>query len=146
MAFNYFYTLKENPFKITKIKKWSDYLLKKFGNNFDFSLHLIGEKKMARMNYVYRHKEKATDVLSFSTNEASKKEFINDNKDIGDIFICLPVLKKQAKEYGVTEEQEFLRLFVHGFLHLNGYDHKKGSDEKIMFSKQENLINKLIKL
>jgi probable rRNA maturation factor len=61
---------------------------------------------------------------------------------LGEILICLPQAKRQAKEYGNTEQRELSFLFVHGLLHLLGYDHMKKEDEEIMFPLQEKILRK----
>jgi len=80
--------------------------------------------------------------LSFSTFEG--KEIVKDNKDFGDIFICLPRIKKQAKEYKIIIQEEFIRMLVHGILHLLGYDHIKKNQIIQMLSVQEKFVKKLL--
>lgn len=61
---------------------------------------------------------------------------------LGDIVISIPKALAQAEEYGHSPEREIGFLFVHGFLHLIGYDHMNEEDEKIMFGKQEEILAK----
>ncbi len=61
---------------------------------------------------------------------------------LGDIVISIPKALAQAQEYGHSAEREIGFLFVHGFLHLIGYDHMTEEDEKIMFGKQEEILAK----
>jgi probable rRNA maturation factor len=61
---------------------------------------------------------------------------------LGDIVISIPNALAQAEEYGHSAEREIGFLFVHGFLHLIGYDHMTEEDEKIMFGKQEEILAK----
>jgi probable rRNA maturation factor len=64
--------------------------------------------------------------------------------DLGDIFICFPVAKTQAKSLNVSLENELIHLFVHGFLHLLGFDHERSSkDERIMLKWEDHLIKKI---
>ena len=60
---------------------------------------------------------------------------------LGEIFICIPKMEEQAKEYGHSEIRELAFLTVHGLLHLLGYDHMNEEDEKIMFGLQEVILN-----
>ena len=60
---------------------------------------------------------------------------------LGDIYISLEKAKQQSKEYGHSLERELSFLSVHGLLHLLGYDHMKKEDEKIMFGKQEMILD-----
>ena len=62
-------------------------------------------------------------------------------RSLGDIFISVDHAKMQAKEYGHSLERELCFLAVHGFYHLLGYDHNTPEEEKIMFSKQEEVLS-----
>lgn len=99
----------------------------------DVSVHMIGDMRMTTMNAQFRGKSYPTDVLSFPTDDAH---------DRGDIFICVPQIIRQSKQFGVTPKEECVRMLVHGVLHLLGYDHqtKHGADE--MFSIQEKVVKK----
>ena len=97
------------------------------------AVHLVSSNKIKTLNKKYRGINKDTDVLSFPMEEAT---------DWGDIFICIPKIKKQAKEFGVTFEEEFKRMLIHGVLHLAGFDHQKKDESKKMFEIQESILNK----
>lgn len=105
------------------------------------SVNLVGEAKIKQLNKKYRHKNKATDVISFPMNE---KSVIRNSKsvirDIGDIFLCLSFAKKQAKSENVSIDRKLAQLTVHGFLHLLGYDHEKSEKEEKKMFNLENLI------
>lgn len=92
---------------------------------FCFELSLIGLAAMARINKRYRGRNRPTDVISLSYFNKSVK-----NQFIGEIFICMPYMIKQAKKHGNTLNKELQFLFIHGFLHIFGYDHKekRGAD------------------
>lgn len=75
-----------------------------------------------KLNLAYRKKDKPTDVLSFSATEGQAMAGIEGI--LGDLVISVDTAKRQAKEYGVTFNQEILRLIIHGILHLSGYDHE----------------------
>ena len=76
-----------------------------------------------RLNATYRKVDRPTDVLSFTFSEPDL---------LGEIYISLPRAAQQAKEYGVSLENEIKRLFVHGFFHLLGYDHEDLPDQRKM--------------
>lgn len=116
----------------------------------EIDLAIINEKMMRELNRVWRGKNKPTDVLSFSGYEEKKGKksgFIAPLDGVihlGQIFICYPVAKKQAKEYGYLLKEELARLLVHGILHLNGYDHEKNKkEEKRMIFLQEKILKKV---
>ena len=83
---------------------------------------------MRNLNSKFRKKNKPTDVLSFQTN---------DNKYIGDIAISFEIVNKRSKLSNFFIE--FDKMWIHGYFHLIGYDHKKLKDFKKM-AKKENLI------
>jgi probable rRNA maturation factor len=108
----------------------------------EIGIRLVGEKKIADLNREFRGKDKATDVLSFPL-DAHELEKIGV-KALGDIFICLPIAKKNAKRDNVSMQTMIARLVVHGFLHLNGYDHERSEkDEREMFGIEEKILKKI---
>lgn len=98
-----------------------------------FSIIFVGKREIKQLNKSYRNINKVTDVLSFSSDE---------EKYIGDIFICYEQAVKQAKKYKHSFTREIAFLAVHGYLHLKGYDHQTKEDEKIMIDLQEQMLNK----
>jgi probable rRNA maturation factor len=88
---------------------------------------LCSNIKIKKLNSMFRHKNRATDVLSFN---------YDDNDMLGEIYISLQKAKTQAKEYKVTYDNEVLRLFVHGMFHLLGFDHETEKDKKKMQAKE----------
>ena len=94
----------------------------------EFSIILTNNKKMRNLNFKFRKKNKPTDVLSFQTN---------DNIYIGDIAISYEIVNKRSKLSNFFIE--FDKMWIHGYFHLIGYDHKKLKDFKKM-AKKENLI------
>ena len=94
----------------------------------EFSILLTNSKKMKNLNLKFRKKNKPTDVLSFQSN---------GKVYIGDIAISYEIVNKRSKLSNFF--MEFDKIWIHGFLHLIGYDHKKLKDFKKM-SKKENLV------
>ncbi|HBV58309.1 MAG TPA: rRNA maturation RNase YbeY [Candidatus Magasanikbacteria bacterium] len=118
------------------LKKVADYCLKKLAIKKDISIVLVTDKKIQELNKIYRKKNKVTDVLSFGD--------WNDKDFLGEVIICLPQAKRQAKKYSTLLKQELTRLLTHGILHLAGFDHEKSkSEEKKMFKLQEEIIEKI---
>jgi probable rRNA maturation factor len=109
--------------------------------NASVSLHIIGDKKMTDLNFQYRGKKKPTDVLSFAVQEGHGGVA---SDDWGDIFICLPQVKRQAKEHNISWKEEFYRMTIHGTLHLFGYDHMEEKDAKKMFRLQEKFLSQIV--
>ena len=116
--------------KLNKLSK-IPYLKKK---KQEFSILLTNNKKMKNFNLQFRKKNKPTDVLSFKS----------DNKFyIGDIAISYEIVNKRSKLTNFFFE--FDRMWIHGYFHLNGYDHKKLKDYKRMAKKENLALNYLHK-
>ena len=121
-----------------KIKDPNNYLKKKLiklnkilhlkKKTQEFSILLTNNKKMRKLNYEFRKKNKPTDVLSFP---------LSYNKYIGDIAISYEIINKRSKLTNFF--LEFDKMWLHGYFHLIGYDHKKLKDFKKM-KKKENLV------
>ncbi len=115
--------------------------------DFEISLAIVGEAKIRKLNKFWRGKNRATDVLSFPfAGEKSKKkgEFVEAPAGVeflGEIFICLPYAKKEARRQNIPLEKELETLLVHGILHLLGYDHERSEkEEKEFFALQEKIL------
>ena len=127
---NWFQYIKSpNSYIDRKIKKLNSKNKKRFKNEFFCNLLLSDEKEIKFLNKKFRKKNKTTDILSFPfyTNEELKKE-IKKEKEIylGDIIINLN--KIEFRNHLKKFKNEFDRLWIHGLVHLFGYDHKKNSD------------------
>lgn len=105
------------------------------------SVSVIGDRRMRTLNRLYRGKDKTTDVLSFSALEGG---WVGAGYEVGDIFISVPQIIRQAKVWEVTPKEEFVRMLVHGVLHALGYDHITKSDATIMFAKQEKYLSRCL--
>ena len=114
--------------KLNKLNKISSFKKKKQ----EFSVLLTNNKKMKSLNFKFRKKNKPTDVLSFPFINIEKKSVY-----IGDIAISFEIVNKRSKMSNFF--LEFDKMWIHGYLHLIGYDHKKLIDFKKM-TKKENLV------
>ncbi|MEK9183405.1 MAG: rRNA maturation RNase YbeY [Patescibacteria group bacterium] len=118
------------------LKKVASYCLKKLVIKKNISVVLVNDEKIQELNKIYRKKNKVTDVLSFGD--------WNDKDFLGEVIICLPQAKRQAKKYGTNLKQELTRLLAHGILHLAGLDHERSKTEETkMFKLQEQIIEKI---
>ncbi len=100
-------------------------------------------KTIRQYNATYRQKDHATDVLSFSFQEQPSK-ILGQPIHLGQLIISYQKAKTQADSYGHSIEREFSFLFVHGLLHLLGYNHETESEEKIMLSLQDKILGKRV--
>lgn len=109
------------------------------------SVSLVDNRYIHKINKKYRGIDRDTDVISFAflDNDPQREEIKKSNETVplGDIYISYEKAIQQAKEFGHPLERELCFLFVHGLLHLLGYDHMKEKDEKIMFSLQEEILS-----
>ena len=123
----------------------ADKAIKHLGLSFNpiISVSLVNEEIIHQINNEYRHIDRVTDVISFAFNDGEDRETLYHSNDVvvlGDIYICIDQAKRQAEEYGHSLDREMRFLFVHGLLHLLGYDHMKKEDEEIMFPLQEEIL------
>jgi probable rRNA maturation factor len=96
----------------------------------DISLVVCDDERITELNEKYKKKNEATDVLAFSMREGEALSSIGTM--LGDIVISIDRASRQATELGETLEEEFVILFVHGLLHLLGFDHQNRREESIM--------------
>ena len=127
-----------------KIKRPDYYLKKKFNkllNKFkitsnvqEISIFLTNSEKMRQLNLRFRKKNKPTDVLSFPINIVKKKIGY-----LGDIAISYEIVNKRSKKSNFN--YEFDKMWVHGYLHLLGYDHKKIREFEKMHKLEKKILN-----
>ena len=108
------------------------------------SVTFVDDKFIHEMNRDYRGVDRPTDVISFAflDGEKDKKKILQSGGPVslGDIYISIDRAKAQAEEYGHPLKRELSFLFVHGLLHLLGYDHMTEEDEKVMFKLQDEIL------
>ncbi len=110
-------------------------------DNLEFNVIIINNEEIHKINKEYRGIDRPTDVISFALEDYKDIKYENDYRVLGDIYISIDKVREQAKEYGHSEKRELAFLAVHGLLHLLGYDHMEKEDEKVMFSKQELILD-----
>lgn len=126
---------------IETMQKLIDYAIKHEGiENVIFNIIIVDNAYIHKLNKEYRGIDRPTDVISFAL-EDNADEIKSDIRILGDIYISIDKVYEQAKEYGHSNLREICFLMIHGFLHLLGYDHMKGAEEKVMFAKQEEILN-----
>jgi len=92
------------------------------------TLRIVGAAEGRRLNRVYRKKDRATNVLTFAT---------------GDIVLCHPVIRREARAQGKSLAAHYAHLVVHGCLHLRGYDHEKKRDAERVAAREIALLRRL---
>ncbi len=127
---------------IDEEKKIIDFALKHENlNNVTFNVIFVDSDKITKLNRDYRGIDRETDVISFALEDGEANINFEFGRLLGDIYICVPKMKAQAQEYGHSLDREMGFLTIHGLLHLLGYDHMTKDEEKIMFAKQEEILN-----
>ncbi|HSA90196.1 MAG TPA: rRNA maturation RNase YbeY [Burkholderiales bacterium] len=91
------------------------------------SLRIVGEREGRRLNRAFRRKDRATNVLTFDT---------------GDIVLCHPVIRREARARGKSVAAHYAHLVVHGCLHLRGYDHEKKRDAARMEAREIRILRR----
>ncbi len=132
--------LKNKDLFFKKICKAFPKKYKFFNKKVTFTLLLSNNKNIKKLNKVFRKKNKSTDILSFPLD---KKIKISKNTYLGDIIISYNYLDKPRSQNLKSFKEKVTKLFIHGFLHLLGFDHKKSKDYSKML-KEENLLFKSV--
>ena len=142
----------ENKLWNKKIKDPSSYIKKKIKKisqfnslrkkRFSFTILLTSNYKMKYLNHKFRNKNKITDVLSFPNLDTVDLKKKTDTKIyLGDIALSYEIINRRSKDTNFY--LEFDKMWIHGYLHLLGYDHKKVRDYKVM-KKIEDKILKIV--
>lgn len=134
-------------------RKEIDRIIKKFIKLFkisqkaNLSIAFVSQEEIKNLNFKYRKKNKATDVLSFGNSQflvskKNQKKIFFDQDFIGEIIICYEQARMQAKEEGVKIDDEINKLLAHGLVHLMGYDHKTLKEKKEMYDREIKILDK----
>jgi probable rRNA maturation factor len=121
----------------------------RFPKAINLSLLLCGEGRIRTLNRQYRGKDKVTDVLSFPSFEEPRSDWtqvmlVEGVAHLGDIAICHQQTHRQAREFELSYEDEFIHLLVHGLLHLLGYDHERSpKEEKLMEEWEAKILSRI---
>ncbi len=124
-------------------------------DNKEMAVTFVTNERSHELNLEYRDTDRPTDVISLEYKPESSLSFSEEDLEenlelaemldefdayIGELFISVDKAREQAEEYGHSFEREMGFLAVHGFLHINGYDHYTPEEEKEMFTLQEEIL------
>lgn len=109
-------------------------------DDIEFSVSIITNERIHEINRDYRHIDRVTDVITFALEDEEFPYVEGMPRLLGDIFISYDRAKEQANDYGHGIKREMCFLFVHGLLHLLGYDHMEEDEEKEMNELQEKIL------
>ena len=128
--------------ELETVRKVLDFAVKKENlKNVDFNVIIVREDYIHELNKNYRNIDRVTDVITFALEDEDTVIIPDEERILGDVYISLDKAMAQADEYGHSFLREICFLAVHGFYHLLGYDHMTEDDEKVMFTKQEEVLN-----
>ena len=142
----------ENKLWNKKIKYPSNYIKKKIKKIFKFNslkkrrfsltILLTDNSKMKYLNKKFRNRNNTTDVLSFpNLDPVDLKKKINTKIYLGDIALSYEIINRRSKNSNFN--MEFDKMWIHGYLHLLGYDHKKVRDYKVMKTIEDKILKTL---
>lgn len=132
-----------------QLKKDAQIVLKALGyDGYDLGIWLCSDATIRKYNREYRHKDKATDVLSFSYHQLTPGERIpvesEEDKNLGDLIIAPHYVVNDAPKWGHNFDERMKVLLVHGICHLLGYDHETEEEYLVMNKEERKLLSLII--
>ncbi|MFK5734909.1 rRNA maturation RNase YbeY [Pseudomonas urmiensis] len=121
-------------------RRWCELALRQRSADSEMTIRLVDEAEGRELNHTYRHKDYATNVLSFP---ADVPDELLDIPLLGDLVICVPVVEREAAEQGKALEAHWAHLVIHGCLHLLGYDHIEDDEAEEMEALERTLLAEL---
>ena len=117
---------------LAQLQQWCALALRQRSADSELTIRLVDEAEGRELNNTWRHKDYATNVLSFP--------YETEPVVLGDLVICAPVVAREASEQGKTLDAHYAHLTVHGLLHLQGYDHETGENDAQQMEDKERAI------
>lgn len=122
------------------LRRWCELALRQRSADSELTIRLVDEAEGRELNNTYRHKDYATNVLSFP---ADVPDDMLDIPLLGDLVICVAVVEREAAEQGKSLEAHWAHLVIHGCLHLLGYDHIEDDEAEEMEALERTLLAEL---
>jgi len=123
-----------------EFRTWCELALRQRQNDSELTIRLVDEAEGRELNKTWRHKDYATNVLSFP---ADVPDELLDIPLLGDLVICAPVVTREAAEQGKSAPAHWAHLVIHGCLHLLGYDHIDDAEAEEMEALERELLAEL---
>ena len=120
-----------------QFRAWCEIALRQRTADSELTIRLVDEAEGRELNHTWRHKDYATNVLSFP---ADVPDELLDIPLLGDLVICVPVVEREAAEQRKTATQHWAHLLVHGLLHLQGYDHITDDEAETMEAMETRIL------
>ena len=124
---------------------WVDAILSYLGEDGDFSIHFVSDDGIREFNRDYRGRDESTDILTFAINDGEAFPMVEgEERELGDVFISIESMERNASALSVDRDEELRRLLVHGILHLRGMDHATNDfSSEPMLIEQERIMEAL---
>ncbi|MSP98709.1 MAG: rRNA maturation RNase YbeY [Betaproteobacteria bacterium] len=116
-----------------KLRRWARAAVRR---SAEVTVRVVGVAESRRLNHAYRRRDRPANVLSFAYGR-------RDGALLGDVVLCAPVIRREARTQGKTPEAHFAHLTVHGLLHLQGYDHHGPREARRMESREKKILAQL---
>ena len=126
--------------ELDEFQRWSELALRQRSGDSELTIRLVDEEEGRALNNTYRHKDYATNVLSFP---ADVPDELLDIPLLGDLVVCAPVVAREASEQRKTLQAHWAHLVIHGCLHLLGYDHMDDAEAEEMEALERALLAEL---
>ncbi len=121
------------------MEHWLQATLSGLRERAEVTVRIVERDESRQLNHQYRHKDSATNVLSFPADLPAEL----DIPLLGDLVICAPVVNEEARQQDKTHEAHWAHMLVHGTLHLLGYDHINHTEADIMEQLETDILTKL---
>jgi probable rRNA maturation factor len=121
------------------LRAWARAAVGTLREDTELTIRIVGEAESARLNGSYRHKDGATNVLSFQFDAPAGV----DVPLLGDIIICAPVVRREASEQSKSVSSHWAHMVVHGALHLLGFHHERVRDADEMEAMEARVLSRL---
>jgi len=125
---------------LEQFRRWCELALRQRQGDSELTIRLADEPEARELNRTYRHKDYATNVLSFPSEVPDE---LLDIPLLGDLVICPAVVEREAAEQGKSLEAHWAHLVIHGCLHLLGYDHIEDAEAEEMEALERELLAEL---
>ena len=135
--------IKKKEFLFNQVCKYFPKKFRFINKKVYLTLLLSNNKKIKILNKKFRNKNKHTDVLSFPFDQEKQ---MSKEVYLGDIIISFNYINKPKNLTNKVFKEKTIKIFIHGFLHLLGYDHIKDKDYEKMFIKEQKIFNSLKKI
>jgi probable rRNA maturation factor len=122
-----------------QIARWARAALGQRRGAWTLGVRVVGRAESRRVNRRFRHRDRPTNVLSFSAllREADGRRLL------GDLLVCAPVIASEAREQRKSRAAHWAHMIVHGTLHLKGYDHERSADAHRMERRERHVLGEL---